>query len=136
MKLQTDPGIIYDITRGYPLGRGIRASELAAATPHNTYVNVGLPPGPICNPGKDAIAAVLNPETTADLYFVASGHGGHVFSATNAEQARNVAALRALERGAPRPPEPAQLEETVPVLDASPPALPAVKRPAKKTRHR
>ncbi len=61
MKLQSDPTIIYGLTRGYPLGRGIRESELSGATPYNTYVIAGLPPTPICNPGKDAIAAVLNP---------------------------------------------------------------------------
>ncbi len=99
MKLQTDPTIIYDLTRGYPLGRGIRQSELVAATPHNTYVIEGLPPGPICNPGKDAIAAVLHPLASSDLYFVATGKGGHAFAATNDEQARNVAAYRAFERG-------------------------------------
>lgn len=99
MKLQTDPTIIYDLTRGYPLGRGIKQSELAAATPHNTYVITGLPPGPICNPGKDSITAALNPEQSADLYFVATGQGGHVFAATNEEQAKNVAAYRAFERG-------------------------------------
>ena len=97
MKLQSDPTIIYGITKGYPLGRGIRESELAAATPYNTYVIAGLPPAPICNPGKDSIAAVLNPEQTDDLYFVATGKGGHVFSATMAEHARNVAAYRAFE---------------------------------------
>jgi hypothetical protein len=62
MRLQTDPTVIYGLTRGYPLGRGIRQSELDGATPYNTYVIAGLPPGPICNPGKDSIAAVLNPE--------------------------------------------------------------------------
>jgi UPF0755 protein len=98
MRLQTDPTIIYGLTRGYPLGRGIRQSELEAATPYNTYVIAGLPPGPICNPGKDAIAAVLNPQASDDLYFVATGHGGHAFAATVAEQARNVAAYRAFER--------------------------------------
>jgi len=98
MKLQTDPTIIYDLTRGYPLGRGIRQSEIEAPTPHNTYVITGLPPGPICNPGKDSISAVLNPEQTSDLYFVATGQGGHVFAATNEEQAKNVAAYRAFQR--------------------------------------
>ena len=97
MKLQSDPTIIYDISRGYPLGRGIRQSELDAATPHNTYVIAGLPPGPICNPGKDSLDAVLNPEQTKDLYFVATGRGGHVFSATVEGQAKNVAAYRAFE---------------------------------------
>ena len=98
MKLQTDPTIIYGLTKGYPLGRGIRQSELEGATPYNTYVIAGLPPGPICNPGKDSIAAVLNPEASDDLYFVATGQGGHVFAATISEQARNVAAYRAFER--------------------------------------
>jgi UPF0755 protein len=94
MKLQSDPTIIYGITKGYPLGRRIRESEITAATPYNTYAIAGLPPGPICNPGKDAIAAVLNPEQSNDLYFVANGKGGHVFSATMAEQEKNVAAWR------------------------------------------
>jgi peptidoglycan lytic transglycosylase G len=98
MLLQSDPTIIYSITGGYPLGRGIRRSELARVTPYNSYIVAGLPPTPICNPGRDAIAAVLNPGTTNDLYFVAAGNGGHVFSATIAEQDRHVAELRARER--------------------------------------
>jgi len=105
MRLQTDPTVIYDLTRGYPLGRGIKQSELDAATPHNTYVIAGLPPGPICNPGKDSIAAVLKPDQSDDLFFVATGHGGHVFASTISQQARNVAAYRAFERrqAAPAP---------------------------------
>ena len=75
MRLQTDPTVIYDLTRGYPLGRGIRQSELDAATPYNTYVIAGLPPSPICNPGKDSLAAVLNPEPSDDLFFVATEIG-------------------------------------------------------------
>ncbi|MEI9997158.1 MAG: endolytic transglycosylase MltG [Rhizomicrobium sp.] len=98
MKLQSDPTIIYSITGGYPLGRGIRASELARVTPYNSYAVAGLPPTPICNPGKDSIDAVLNPGTSKDLYFVASGSGGHYFSATIADQTRHVAELRARER--------------------------------------
>lgn len=98
MKLQSDPTIIYTISGGYPLGRGIRESELAKATPYNTYVITGLPPTPICNPGKDSIKAVLNPGMSKDLYFVAAGNGGHVFSASIADQDKNVAALRARER--------------------------------------
>jgi UPF0755 protein len=98
MKLQSDPTIIYGITKGYPLGHGIRQSELAGVTPYNTYVIAGLPPTPICNPGKDAIAAVLNPETTNDLYFVATGHGGHVFTPSLAAHQQNVAKLRQMER--------------------------------------
>jgi UPF0755 protein len=98
MPLQSDPTIIYGLTRGYPLGHGIRQSELDSATPYNTYHFAGLPPGPICNPGKDSIAAVLHPEKSSDIYFVASGNGGHVFSDNIAQHQRNVAALRALER--------------------------------------
>jgi UPF0755 protein len=98
MRLQTDPTVIYGLTEGYPLGRGIRQSELEGATSYNTYVIAGLPPGPICNPGKDSIAAVLNPDQTDDLFFVATGRGGHVFASTISEQERNVAAYRAFER--------------------------------------
>jgi UPF0755 protein len=98
MKLQSDPTIIYDITGGYPLGRGIRESELVRPSPHNTYALAGLPPTPICNPGRDSIAAVLNPETTKDLYFVANGKGGHVFAATVDEQNKNVAEWRKIEQ--------------------------------------
>ena len=134
MRLQTDPTVIYGLTRGYALGRGIRQSELDRATPFNTYVIAGLPPGPICNPGKDALAAVLNPQASDDLFFVATGHGGHVFAATISEQARNVAAYRAFERKA-APPESRQVEvsgradgTTVTVLDPSLPKLPPAAR--------
>jgi UPF0755 protein len=94
MKLQSDPTIIYGITRGYPLGRRIKESEIAMVTPYNTYVIPGLPSAPICNPGKDAIAAVLDPQSTKDVYFVANGGGGHVFASTIDEQNRNVVAWR------------------------------------------
>ena len=99
MKLQSDPTIIYGLTKGYPLGHGIRQSELARDTGYNTYIIPGLPPTPICNPGKDAIAAVLDPEQTNDLYFVATGHGGHVFTSSLAAHQQNVAKLRQLEQG-------------------------------------
>jgi UPF0755 protein len=66
-------------------------SELNGATPYNTYMIAGLPPTPICNPGKDAIAAVLDPEQTDDLYFVATGQGGHVFTSSLVEHEKNVA---------------------------------------------
>ena len=104
MRLQSDPTIIYGITRGYPLGHGIRQSELTGATPYNTYVIDGLPPGPIANPGKDALLAVLNPPPGGDLYFVADGKGKSLFAATIAEHARNVVAFRAAERMKNPPP--------------------------------
>jgi UPF0755 protein len=103
MKLESDPTIIYGITRGYPLGRRIRESEIKAATPYNTYMINGLPATPICNPGKDSIAAVLQPEQSNDLYFVADGTGGHVFTASIAEHQKNVARWRQIESGAAHP---------------------------------
>jgi UPF0755 protein len=90
MKLDADPTVIYPITKGKPLGRRIKRSELESANPYNTYRNAGLPPGPIANPGKDSIAAVLNPAPTKALYFVADGTGGHVFAETLEEQTANV----------------------------------------------
>jgi UPF0755 protein len=94
MRLQSDPTIIYGITKGYPLGRRIRQSEIDAVTPYNTYAIPGLPQSPIANPGRDAIAAVLKPAKTSYLYFVANGTGGHVFASTMVEQEKNVAAWR------------------------------------------
>jgi len=98
MRLQSDPTIIYGLTGGEPLGRGIRQSELRGETPYNTYVIRGLPPTPIANPGRDSIAAVLNPARTNDLYFVADGTGGHVFASTLREHNQNVAEWRRIER--------------------------------------
>lgn len=97
MRLQSDPTIIYGLTKGVPLGRGLMASEIAKPTPYNTYTVVGLPKGPICNPGRDAIYAVLHPEETNDLYFVANGTGGHTFAATLADHDRNVRHWRHIE---------------------------------------
>jgi UPF0755 protein len=98
IRLESDPTIIYGITRGRPLGRGITRSELDAATPYNTYKIVGLPPTPIANPGRAALAAVLNPPKSDEMFFVADGTGGHVFASTYAEHAANVAKWRAIER--------------------------------------
>ena len=98
MRLQTDPTVIYGITEGRGvLGRGIRASELRAETPWNTYVIDGLPPTPIANPGRAAIEAALNPEDTALIYFVADGTGGHAFAETLDAHNRNVARWRQIE---------------------------------------
>jgi UPF0755 protein len=98
MKLQTDPTVIYGLTKGQSvLGRGLRQSELRSNTPYNTYVIEGLPPTPIANPGRDAIAAALNPDTTEFLFFVADGTGGHAFAKTLAEHNDNVAKWRKIE---------------------------------------
>lgn len=94
MKLQADPTIIYPITRGKPLGRRIKRSEIDAVNDYNTYSMVGLPKGPIAMPGRKAIEATLNPAKTDALFFVADGSGGHVFASTNAEHDRNVANWR------------------------------------------
>ena len=98
MRLQADPTIIYPITKGKPLGRRIRQSEIAAVNGYNTYTRVGLPEGPITNPGRASIAAVLNPENTAALFMVADGTGGHWFADTLAEHNANVAKWYAIRR--------------------------------------
>jgi UPF0755 protein len=98
MKLDADPTVIYGVTGGLPLGRGIRASELATNTPYNTYVHPGLPPTAIANPGRASIAAVLDPPQTNELYFVADGTGGAAFAATLADHEKNVARWREIER--------------------------------------
>jgi UPF0755 protein len=98
MKLDADPTVIYPITRGKPLGRRIKRSELQSDDPYNTYTHAGLPPGPIANPGKASIEAVLNPAETKALYFVADGTGGHVFAETLAEQSANVRRWYAIRR--------------------------------------
>jgi UPF0755 protein len=107
MKLESDPTVIYGITRGVPLGRGLRESELIAPTPFNTYVIPGLPPTPICNPGRASLAAVLDAPRTDELYFVADGSGGHAFSSTLQQHNQNVARWRAIEHAqATQPPPP------------------------------
>jgi UPF0755 protein len=98
MKLDADPTVIYPVTKGKPLGRRILRSELNADTGYNTYRRPGLPLGPIANPGRESIAAVLDPAPTQALYFVADGTGGHVFSNTLAEHNANVQKWFALRR--------------------------------------
>jgi len=98
MRLESDPTIIYGLSKGVPLGHPLRQSELDTPNPYSTYQIDGLPPTPICNPGRDAIAAVLNPPASEELFFVADGSGGHVFAKTGAEHARNVAQWRRIQR--------------------------------------
>ncbi len=98
MKLQTDPTVIYGITKGEGvLGRGLRRSELNRETPWNTYVIPALPPTPIANPGRASIEAALDPDSTPFIFFVADGTGGHAFATTLADHNRNVQAWRAIE---------------------------------------
>jgi UPF0755 protein len=106
MRLQSDPTIIYGLVGGKgSLGRPILKSEIEQPTPYNTYVIDGLPPGPIANPGRASLEAAANPARTKDLYFVADGSGGHLFSETYDQHQKNVARLRVIEKnGTPAPP--------------------------------
>ena len=98
MKLDADPTVIYPITLGKPLGRRILKSELSAQNGYNTYRRSGLPEGPIANPGRASIEAVLHPAQTKALYFVADGTGGHVLADTLAQQNANVARWYTIRR--------------------------------------
>lgn len=98
MPLQADPTVIYPVTRGKPLGRRILRSELQAKNGYNTYASAGLPVGPIANPGRASIDAVLNPAETNALYFVADGSGGHIFADTLEQHNANVQKWYALRR--------------------------------------
>lgn len=98
MKLDADPTVIYPVTKGKPLGRRILRSELNADTGYNTYRRPGLPVGPIANPGRASIAAVLDPEQHQYIYFVADGTGGHIFARTLAEHNANVQKWFAIRR--------------------------------------
>jgi len=137
MRLESDPTIVYGITKGRPLGRGIRQSELRTDTGYNTYLIDGLPPTPIANPGREALAAVLNPPRSEDLFFVADGTGGHVFATTYAQHLQNVARWREIERrkaglppGTTPPAEPGHLAPGEAPEAAPPGQAPAISPPS------
>ena len=105
MRLQSDPTVIYALTDGRPkddghgpLGRRLLRKDLGIDSAYNTYKYAGLTPGPICNPGKQSLKAVLNPQEHDYIYFVADGTGGHAFGKTLEEHNKNVAAWRKIRR--------------------------------------
>jgi UPF0755 protein len=99
MRLQSDPTVVYGLTKGQSeLGRPLSRKDLKTPSRYNTYLNNGLPPSPIANPGRAAIEAVLHPADTGELYFVADGSGGHAFARNLAEHNRNVAKLRKFQK--------------------------------------
>jgi UPF0755 protein len=126
IKLQSDPTIIYGLVGGKgTLGRPIKRSEITHPSPYNTYVIDGLPPGPIANPGRASLEAAANPARTRDLFFVADGSGGHVFTETYDQHQKNVAKLRAMEK---------QIQnDTVEPADDPPPAAAAAPADASPT---
>jgi UPF0755 protein len=135
MRLQSDPTILYGIDAGKAVwNRPILRSEIQKKTAHNTYQIDGLPPTPICNPGRAAIEAVFNPASTKDLYFVADGSGGHIFSETLKEHSTNVQRWRTLEKqmrtkeADPPSETPTTAEPTRPKSEAVQPKIRAVIR--------
>ncbi len=142
MRLQSDPTVIYGIVGGQgSLGRSITRTDLDTKTSHNTYQIPRLPPTPICNPGRSAIEASLNPPTTTDLYFVADGTGGHTFSDTLKEHNSAVSTWRKVERERKKESEAAASApsnpDALPILNAAQPsaspaaqAAPSAKAPA------
>ncbi len=119
MRLQSDPTVIFAVTDGrVDLKRALTYADLRVPHSHNTYVIPGLPAGPIANPGRKSIHAVLHPADSQDIYFVADGTGGHVFAATYSEHQKNVQAWRQVNknrRAAARRRAAAKTAQTAPV---------------------
>ncbi|MBO4672243.1 MAG: endolytic transglycosylase MltG [Alphaproteobacteria bacterium] len=99
MRLQADPTVVYVLTDGLGdmQGAPLLTGHLKLDSPYNTYMNAGLPPGPIANVGAAAIRAVLKPADTNYLFFVADGNGGHRFSNTYEEHLKNHADWRQIK---------------------------------------
>lgn len=128
MRLESDPTILYGLHGGkaWTQARTILKSELQAVNPYNTYKITGLPPGPIANPGRAALEAVVNPARTTDLFFVADGTGGHAFSETLDDHNRNVAKWRQVEQAR-------RDKAGEPALESLPEATPAAGTPPART---
>ncbi|MDP2333966.1 MAG: endolytic transglycosylase MltG [Reyranella sp.] len=125
MKLESDPTTIYGLTGGKaPLNRELTRADLQSTSPYNTYAVVGLPPGPICNPGRASIVAATNPARDRSLFFVADGQGGHAFATTLLEHNRNVARWREMQRERLE-----QLQSQTPAQPVPAPATPESARP-------
>ena len=126
MKLESDPTIVYGLVFGKgTLGHSISKAELQEPTAYNTYIIAGLPPGPICNPGRAALEAVANPATTKELYFVADGAGGHAFAETLDQHLKNVAHWREIEKDAKDRLAPDAAPTPAPTPSPSPTSTPA-----------
>jgi UPF0755 protein len=121
MRLESDPTTIYGVTNGKGMqGRELSRTDLQSSSPYNTYVAAGLPPGPICNPGRASILAAVAPAPRdRSLYFVADGQGGHAFAANIYEHNRNVARWREIQR--------LKLEQASPPASPTTPAAPPAK---------